>query len=141
MQFVPILIPGDHRMTLEGNTYGLYMFEANHQCVSHITVSYTNGKKWSGDSESPDSYKRCDPYAYWYHLSQACKRDPQIQTIAWTLDHSINGGPFYRIVDVPDACALTYQPFTHNAWIKIGKDNPAIVGYPAQNYFYDRYAH
>jgi hypothetical protein len=134
LQFIAIAIPGDQKLTLEGNYYGLFMFEANHQCVSTATIYHTDGTTTTSKKESYDSTWRCDPYGYWFTLHNECGRDPSIARIAWTFDHSIDGEPFYRIVDVPDACALSYAPFSHNAWIKLPPE-AQIVGYPVKNYF------
>ena len=134
LQLIPKFIPGDEKMTLEGNKYGLYMFESNHQCVSTATIYLENGMTATLTDESVVARARCDPYRYWFRLRASCDL-PDIEHIAWTFDHSINGGPFYRIVDVPDACTLTYAPFEHNAWIRTAKDAPSIIGYPVENVY------
>jgi len=43
LQFFPKLIPGDQKFTLEGNNLGLYMFEANHQCISRVSITSPAG--------------------------------------------------------------------------------------------------
>lgn len=134
-QSIPLLIPGDHRMTLEGNMYGLFMFEANHQCVSNTRTHMRDGSVIADTIESPAAQERCDPYEFWYHIHEACMRHPVIERVEWTFDHSIDGGPFYRIVDTANACVLSYEPFSHNRWIKLPADGPEIIGYPVQNYF------
>lgn len=135
IQFIPVAIPGDEKLTLEGNYYGLYMFEANHQCVSHETIRLIDGTTREVREESYSARHRCDPYHFWFRIKTECDRHPEIASIAWTFDHSINGGPFLRIVDARDACALSYQPFSHNAWIKTAADHPAVIGYPVQNVY------
>jgi len=135
-QSIPFLIKGDHKLTLEGNRYGLYMFEANHQCVSSATIYYKNGKNASQKKETASARNRCDPYRVWFNLNEICKRSSvPVDKISWTLDHSINGSPFYRIVDIQNACSLTYRPFAHNTWIKTFEDSPEIVGYPVKNIY------
>jgi hypothetical protein len=134
LQFISISIPGDQKLTLEGNFYGLFMFEANHQCVSTATVYRADGSSRKIVHESYDSTWRCDPYGYWFQLENMCDRDRSIDRVAWTFDHSINGGPFYRIVDEQNACALSYKAFSHNEWIKLPPE-AQIVGYPLKNYF------
>lgn len=137
VQLIPIIIiRGDQKMTLEGNKYGLYMFEANHQCISSVTVYTIDGQTESSREESWSARKRCDPYREWFTLRQACDRAPAIARIKWEYDHSINGGPFYRIVDEKDACALEYHALRHNAWIKLPEDRPQIVGYPVKNLYH-----
>lgn len=131
-QFVPLAIPGDAKLTLEGNRFGLYMFEANHQCVSSWTEKMSDGSEQSQRRESFNAPQRCDPYDFWFVLNARCDTG-DVQSIRWTFDHSINGGPFFRIVDVPDACALEYKPFGRNEWILSELDNPEMVGYPVRN--------
>ncbi|MBP9669432.1 MAG: hypothetical protein KBE09_04045 [Candidatus Pacebacteria bacterium] len=135
MQAVAPLIPGDEKLTLEGNRYGLYMFEANHQCVSQAQITHSDGRTevlaWSNYS----ARNRCDPYTAWFALYMRCKNAAGAVRIPWTFDHSVNGGAFLRIVDVPDACALEYQAFKRNAWIKSFEDNPEVIGYPLENYY------
>ena len=135
-QLVPIvLITGDQKMTLEGNKYGLYMFEANHQCISTTTMHFKDGTSDEAQETSASARNRCDPYLYWFRYKNDCIRNSLIDRIVWTFDHSINGNPFYRIVDVPNLCNVEYQAFRHNDWIKLPTDNPEIVGYPLKNYY------
>ncbi len=135
-QSVSHLIPGDEKLTLEGNKLGLYMFEANHQCISSVEIQFKDGTKKSQRDETRSARARCDPYRFWFPLKTLCTRNQdRIESIRWTLDHSINGGPFLRIVDTSDACVLTYQFLSHNAWIKTESDNPTIMGYPVENIY------
>lgn len=162
-----IPLPGDRRLTLEGNRYGMFMFEANHECVATIrtyrndiplpekeTISTSTLSSCSGfycltetkqyaeaglavderRFESVSAWNRCDPYPYWARYHAQCARNPGIVRIAFTFDHSINGGPFYRIVDTPNICSLSYAPFSHNDWIKIPPFAP-VIGYPLQNVY------
>jgi hypothetical protein len=136
-QMVSFTIPGDQKMTLEGNRFGFYMFEANHQCVSNIVMFFKNAEPTAMKSESDSAHQRCDPYRELFSIHEMCARaGDDLERIRWRFDHSINGGPFYRIVDEEDACVLSYDPFRHNAWIKLPEDNPRIVGYPVKNYYY-----
>ncbi len=164
-QIVGFLISPDRRMTLEGNRYGMFMFDANHQCVATVTM-YTKGAQLDTDTklpsgtgcsgfyclvetsvqsqndetasidryESVSAWNRCDPYEWYTRLNQRCASNPDIQRIAFQFDHSVDGGPFYRIVDVANICALSYLPFSHNDWIQLPGTAP-IVGYPVQNVY------
>jgi hypothetical protein len=134
-QSISILIPGDVKMTMEGNKYGLYMFEANHQCISTTDIHYIDGSNQVVEKQSGSSRSRCDPYSYWFRIKTACERDVEVERISWTFDHSTNGGPFMRIVSAEDACTLEYKPFSHNDWIKVVKDNPEIIGVPVENVY------
>jgi hypothetical protein len=119
-QLVGILIAGDQKKTLEGNYYGMYMFEANHQCYSRAEI-YRKGilDPEIALRDSHVANNRCDPYHYWFRLHTKCVRDTTIERIRWTFDHSINGGPYERIVDVENTCTLAYAPFAHNPWIRL----------------------
>lgn len=130
LQMLSHMIPGDEKMTLEGNFYGHYMFEANHQCQIEIKESDGNIVHYE---ESSRSGKRCDPYLYWHQAK--LKHCNNIKTkYHLTIMHSINGSAFYKIVDEPDLCALTYYPFYHNDWIKT-QDEAIAVGRPLKNHY------
>ena len=137
VQFIPISIVGDHKLTLEGNYYGLFMFEANHQCVSRTVTHYQDGTTYERVKQSMDAKWRCDPYEYWFAIKNHCERDARTERVEWTFDHSINGNPFYRIVDSPDACVLSYRAFEHNEWILLPENGAQIAGYALEN-FYER---
>lgn len=153
----------DRRVTLESNRFGMFMFEANHQCVSTVRT-YVSGERvasttadaytcdnlfclthtrtyMEGDTavyenryENSSAWNRCDPYGLWYRLNQRCALNSAISKIGVQFDHSINGGPFYRIIDVPDICSVAYRPFVHNKWIAMPPAAP-IVGYPVRNQY------
>lgn len=132
VHFIPALIPGDRRMTLEGNFYGLFMFEANHQC--HIRMY--EGDRLIADAAVNRAYLRCDPYKY---MKQAQKRFcdggagvPHNKRLV--ILHSINGGPFYEIVNEADVCGLTYRPFGRNEWIRTQETAPALYR-PSRNIY------
>jgi hypothetical protein len=133
-QMIAIIIPGDQKKTLEGNYYGLYMFEANHQCFSTAVVYYNNSSSTNVIfRENHVANNRCDPYRYFYQVKNACTHIPNVQKITWTFDHSVNGHPYERIVDTQNACVLSYKPFSHNSWIKLGDEveKPDIPVYKA----------
>jgi hypothetical protein len=124
-QMVAILIPGDQKLTLEGNNYGLYMFEANHQCVSRIKDGVSGQESAQA---SYDSRNRCDPYLYLVSLQKKyCQGGVATSSLSWTFDHSINGEPYKRIVDTKNLCALVYKPFTHNTWIDSSEETVTIA--------------
>lgn len=166
-QLLGFIIPTDRYITLEGNRFGMFMFEANHQCVVTVTSYYTSKRSSNNDFEAPDgtqcqgfycitkrqttvsatgtvqeiryesgtAWNRCDPYEWWSRLQQQCPKNPTLTRIALQLDHSINGSPFYRIVDTPNICDEEYRPFAHNPWILIPPEAKE-VGYPAQNWYH-----
>ncbi len=133
-QSVAISIAWDQKMTLEGNKYGLYMFEANHQCIATYTFYSGEGqKKWEIIHSSQIARDRCDPYTALMRYKGSCAKDTRIW---WQFDHSINGWPFYRIVDEENLCVLSYSSFSRNAWIRSELSEQEIIGYPVKS-FYD----
>lgn len=158
-QLLGFVISPDRFLTLEGHRYGMFMFEANHQC-RYTSRTYTRAtgenSSWHGMQcsglfcltdtaietgetetvftrtvESASSWNRCDPYETWTRLKATCSY-PGVTRISLEFDHSVNGGPFYRIVDESSICDLAYHPFSHNAWIRVPPE-AEITGYPRQN--------
>ncbi len=135
-QFVSIIIPGDEKYTLEGNKIGLYMFEANHQCYSYQnTTRYSTNEIEENYDFSYDARVRCDPYSFWFKANQQCSKDADIKSISLKFYHSINGGPYYLIVNENNLCKLEYKFASRNKWI-ISPDNTTTKGgYPVKNYY------
>jgi hypothetical protein len=132
LQIIPLTIAGDAKLTLEGNFYGLYMFEANHQCQMSIS---NNDGSIQMQRNGISARFRCDPWPFLFTAQQRYCKSPNPQKIHFRLNHSINGGPFYEIVNEDDLCALTYKPFSHNDWIKMPPEAKP-VGRPVKNLFY-----
>lgn len=132
LQFIGPAIPGDEKLTAEGNFYGLYMFEANHQCQATATDGMGIPLKTVRDSMPRN---RCDPWEFLQLAQQRYCQNPRIiKPVGLEILHSINGGPFYQIVKEPDVCALTFKPFGKNDWIKDATTAPA-VGRPYMNFY------
>lgn len=134
LQLTAESIPGDRKLTLEGNELGMYMFDANHQCLSHETT-VANGSANTRHSASTRAWYRCDPYVTWYRLKYyQCPLSQQ--KVSWQFDHSINGGPFFRIVDVPNVCETEYRWLHHQAWIKTPQEGAPTIGTSVQNHYW-----
>ncbi|HPF77962.1 MAG TPA: hypothetical protein PLF01_01600 [Alphaproteobacteria bacterium] len=131
MQMLSHTIPGDEKLTLEGNFYGLYMFEANHQCSVRIADENDNAIFRYDSASARD---RCDPYRYWFRIKHTYCEQNKGAKYSFKMTHSINGGPFYMIVNEPDLCALEYKPFSKNDWIKTEKEAQPMAR-PRQNYY------
>ncbi len=123
----------DRKLTLEGNRYSLYMFEANHQCVTNIAFRDPDGKEWTFSHSSHQAMRRCSPYTVWFFIANQCKKYNNTIQVRWTYDHSVNGSPFYRIVDQNDSCKLDYKAFSRNEWIRDERLPEYIIGYPVKN--------
>ncbi len=131
-QLVQVVIPGDAKLTLEGNFYGLYMFEANHQC--HVQMTDDKGQMLR-QLNAVRARHRCDPFPFLLSAQKQYCKAKQKPKISFMMIHSINGGPFYEIVNEKDMCALSYKPFSRNPWIKTPPEAKTI-GRPFQNYYY-----
>jgi len=77
---------------------------------------------------------RCNPLFYMQKIQRACVDNPAYR-YAWTFDHSINGGAFYRMVNEVDACSLQYSIIKKNPWIKYEASDLEFIGYPLKNYY------
>lgn len=126
-QLTPHLMPGDEKLTLEGNYFGLYMFEANHQCFATIS----EGDKVLQSLRVSNARFRCNPYDMWFPAKHKYCR-PGSGPIKMQFTHSVNGRPFREIVNEPDICQLSYSAFGRNSWIKDESSAP-IVGVPVKN--------
>lgn len=131
LQIIPLTIEGDAKLTLEGNFFGLYMFEANHQC--DVNFIDENGGVIRKVTSTMARF-RCDPWSYLFNAQKSFCKAAQPPKIRYSMIHSINGGPFYEIINEPDMCQLSYKAFSHNAWIKDATKAP-MVGLPVQNYY------
>jgi hypothetical protein len=129
-QMIGILIPGDQKKTLEGNYWGLFMFEAAHQCKGYIKAHFANNngedKIAEYQTKSNIANHRCDPYVEFYKIKRNFCNVGNIKKVSWIFDHSVNGHPFERIVDSENICVEEYKTFSHNSWIKIGNQAEKI---------------
>jgi hypothetical protein len=131
LQLFPLVaIRGGQKLTLEGNDYALFMFEANHQFISTLKNGTTTLETWATYSAN---YRISISHELAELKNKYCKSAGK--SYAWYLDHSVNGADFLRIVDGVDICKVTYQPFSHNNWIKTEYDHPQIVGAAHQDVF------
>lgn len=129
VNLLPIAVKGDEKHTLEGIVYAFYMFDANHQCISRITIANDDGTETILVRGSGNAAVRCNPGSLLSEVKQVCRGN----TVSnWTIDHSINGGPFYRVVDESSPCDLSYTYLRRNEWILL---NPTKIGFPVENYY------
>jgi hypothetical protein len=131
LQLTGPVIKGNQKITLEGNNYGLYMFEANHQCISSYTLYTKDQAKKEYHFANGIARNRCDPYILMKRLQRRCLSD--VIKISWTLDSSIDGEPLSRIVDTENVCKLTYEAFAHNEWINI--TDPKYIAHVHKNIY------
>lgn len=136
LQFVAYTIPGERTITLEGNELGLYMFDANHQCASHEQTIQTDGTLSASHKASTRAWYRCDPYATWYRLKHHQCALNTTHKVDWQFDHSINGSPFYRLVDTPNVCTTEYHWLQHQPWLRTPAQGAQAVGRSVQNHYW-----
>jgi hypothetical protein len=118
---VPHLYPENPYQTLRFNGYMFNMFEANYQCTGSIDNREFSVK---------EARRRCSPFLILQRAQRLC--NGRMRPFPLVVNQSMNGQPFLRIVDLPDACEVEATLFGKNSWI-IPADQAAIVGYPAYN--------
>ncbi len=131
------LITEDSRYSLQTYKLGVWMFDSNHQCVSDAKYFYRDGTTSNHRTVSSRAMNRCGPYFWWYGMRRSCEDNEQVKQISWTFDHSINGGPFYRIISLDDICETEYSLFGTNDWLNSKPEASSVVGYPKKNYPYE----
>jgi hypothetical protein len=131
---IPYFIQGDQKVTYEGVRLSVGMFDANRQCSSTVLYNYQDGTAKEVVTNTKYSGVRCVPYQWWYRLKKECKKK-NVKSIDWTYDISVNGNPFYRVVNTDNVCELDYEVFGHNYWIETesNKSGHEVVGYPQKN--------
>lgn len=134
LNLIPKFVSRDPLYTGETYQYGLGMIDANYQCHIQWQVIDSKGKILEDNVwNSRNATWRCPPYRTWYRLHRRCEKDPRVGQIRYTHDLSVNGGPFYRVVDTENACQLNYSFWSENPWILTPDDGAKIVGYPRPN--------
>lgn len=137
LQLLPYTWGKDKRYTQEGYKLGLGMFDANHQCRSLLRYNYQDGTSREEKQESRQGMNRCMPYVVWWEIQKSC-RNSKLKSVEWKFDHSINGEPFYRVVDEANACDLKYKAWGSNDWIHEPNLDSIPVGYPERNHAWGR---
>ena len=129
---IPFLIPGDHKITYEGMSLAVNMFDSNRQAFSRVIFFHSDGKQQEDfNTITANSFERIVPYKLWYRIKTKCERE-HLNRAKWILDISNNGNAYRRVIDTENACVLDYKSLQHNEWINL---NGPVVGYPG----YDSY--
>lgn len=137
---LPWLISTNPHETFEGLNYSFHMFDANHQCLSRYK-RYNHDDQLLEEREfgSSNPMARCYPQFVLQKLKRMYCGDQVLgekYRVEWEMMHSKDGGPFYKIVHVQDACIIEFRAFRHNSWITTQGEGARLVGYPERNYFY-----
>lgn len=128
LQTLPLHFNENPQMTLRTEGYGFSMIDANFQCrfwINQVTSSVQTLKYY----ESRSARGRCAPRRLLEIVKPFCK-DPGSNNIQLILDQSLNGSPFRRIINEPNACGLKFEFWKENSWIN---ERGPIVGYPSRN--------
>lgn len=133
INFLPSVVSKDPNLSTEGLDYGFFMINSNYQCLSSVTTLNSSGaaiKNWKSGSTA--AMNRCFVIDTFQAIKRQCAQLGPGQKITWSFLQSQNGGPFYEIISEPDACALTFNAFAPNSWIRTPTEQ-LIRGYPEKN--------
>jgi len=129
LQLVPRFFAEDPHRTLRFEGYMFNMFQANYQCSAELEYSEGEQKKVLTISENT-ARKRCSPFYFLQRAQHLCRRTGN--NVALKLDQSLDGKPFYRIIDLSDACRAEARLLGKNAWLKSELESD-LIGYPDRN--------
>ena len=125
LQLIHFLIPGNVIETREGDMYTFRSFAADFECRSIETHIFSDGTTQEFVRTSAGTGIPCYPYAQLFAIRRRCELAGVLAArIAWKFDLYINGAPYLRIVDAPNACVLTFNAFAHNDWIQL---HPEVI--------------
>ena len=128
-QSVSLLIPGDSRLTAEGNRFGMHMFNAKVYCYVTTKITAREGITYNHWRVDRASSGYCEPYYQWYLLKQQCLQGGVSQAVL-TMDIAINQEPYSRVVNQVDVCQTEYHFMQHNDWITIDSLATPVIEYP-----------
>jgi hypothetical protein len=134
INLMPIFLSKNSKVDNVAGSLAMNMFDSNRQSHSELKISYKNKTKDSKVLEAwtSNAFLRVWPAHSLYKIKQLCLSNSEIEKIKWTMDISMNGEPFKRIVDSENACVLNFNFWGGNDWINV--DGP-IIGYPKKNYY------
>ena len=132
-QGASFLSPHDPYLTNIGSRFALKSFDANHQFIVSQTVTFKDGSTDKTYAAGYGANYKPEPALAYYQIKRLWCKKPNVVSVALQLDSSINGGPFYRVVDVPNMCSVAFHAFGANDWIKRSAEDAAVVGYPVKD--------
>jgi hypothetical protein len=125
-------LAGDDPFNSRTKKLGVAMLDANRQCTMSVVPYGPEGARPEMRLESSAAALRCDPYRYWFIIQHNCKTKG-LQRVAWSMNVSINGEPFYEIIKNDNACELTFNSWRGNPWILTPEQGAPLSGYPRKN--------
>jgi hypothetical protein len=134
LHIAPLISKKDRFYTFERLGYSFFMIDGNHQC--RIQIRYFDKQGKLIDEEKISLYEprtRCSPTQFVQKIKRRCRRE-SFGRAEFILDHSLNGGPFYRIVDQKNACDLPLSIWRDHEWIRDPSlEIVEVVGWPSKN--------
>lgn len=132
-------IPGQEKLSFEGGGASFFMFDGNHQCAVGYEERREDGSFVTiKEFGNIFAQHRCSVYVYLNEGKRLfCSPSVQSRDVRMTVFSSLNGSPFYRIVNRQPVCSTSYNPFLSNAWVNI--KNPPAGAWALQNIYGNRY--
>ncbi len=124
-QLVPIVIPGDEKITGEGRLFALHMFDARVKCQGAVTVKFKDGR--TEVIEIPVKHTariQCDPVVNLTIAKRTCylnRDNPDFRNVDLYYEARRAHEKVMRpLVDIPDVCDkdISYRLLGTNDWIK-----------------------
>lgn len=125
MQLIPVLMPGDSKVTCEGRLFALHMFDAKVYCEGQMILKFKDGTTETVAIPLKETFRiRCDPGVNFSRAKWNCwkhRDDPNFLDLdiayAARLAHETDMRP---LVDIENFCSqkLSYDMWRSNDWIK-----------------------
>lgn len=133
LNLLPLILSENNKVDNVGGSLAMNMFDSNRQTHSTLKVFYKDKtiQPKSSEAWASNAFLRVWPNHILYRIKKRCVSEA-VDKIQWTLETSMNGGPFRQIVNVDNACDLSFSFWGHNDWIDV---NGPIVGYPRKNFY------
>lgn len=125
LQFVPIVILGNEKVTGEGRLFALHMIDAAPICDGAITLKFADGRQQeiTLPLEGIQTRIKCDPIVNFSHARWHCfKKEDDSDFIDLDLKYDARQGSdpeLLPLVDISNLCSqnLQYTMFGRNEWI------------------------
>jgi hypothetical protein len=124
LQLVPVIIPGDEKLTGEGRIFSLHMIDAFVACEGAITVKFEDGstERLQIPDKSHPIRTRCEPAFNFSVAKRICYErgeDARFADLDLAYRARRSGGTLRPLVAVKDFCAqdLSYDLWRPNDWI------------------------
>lgn len=125
LQLIPVIMPGDEKLTGEGRLFALHMIDAKVKCQGAITLKFKDGTTQEIPIPLKDSIKRtqCEPAMNFSLAKRSCylnRNDPNFADLDIYYEARKSTERIFRpLVDVNDFCGkeLTYRILQPNDWI------------------------